>query len=199
MFYQGQYLTDLLALAALFFWPVVPLFWIPVHGFPRVFKRLGLFTYLMPAILLPPIFYLIFLNRGFLLSYRTDIPLLLRIGGAALLLAGTLLHIRTGILLSLRGLVGLPEISRKTKSRLVTEGAFSLVRHPTYLAHTLMFAGVFLISGVITTGIITVVDLIVVNAFVIPLEEKELSGRFKEEYEAYRKRVPRFFPRIGKK
>ena len=192
-------MTDLLALAAIFFWPVVPLFWIPVHGFPNLFRRLGLFTYLMPAVLLPPIVYLIYINRDFLLSYRTDVSLVFRIAGIVLLLGGTLLHIRTGILLSLRGLMGLPEISNRIKGRLVTGGAFSLVRHPTYLAHTLMFAGVFLISGVIATGIITVLDIVVINAFVIPLEEKELADRFGEEYEEYRKRVPRFFPKIGKK
>jgi protein-S-isoprenylcysteine O-methyltransferase Ste14 len=44
-------------------------------------------------------------------------------------------------------------------------------------------------------GVVTLIDVFVVNAMVIPLEERELSERFGTEYEEYRRKVPsRFFP-----
>ena len=68
-----------------------------------------------------------------------------------------------------------------------------MVRHPTYLSHTLMLLGVFLVTGVASTGVVTVLDVLVVNTMIIPLEERELAARFGEEYEEYRKRVPSQF------
>ncbi|MDA8239531.1 MAG: isoprenylcysteine carboxylmethyltransferase family protein [Nitrospiraceae bacterium] len=192
-------MTDLLALATVMVWPVIPLFWIPVHGFPRLFRRLGKFTYIMPAVLWPPLAYVIFINRGLLLHYRFDLPLSVRTAGALLLAAGIALQIRTGVLLSLRGLMGIPEISPGTSDRLVREGVFSVVRHPTYLSHTMMLAGMFLLTSVAAVGIVALLDFTVINAFVVPLEERELFTRFGADYAEYRKKVPRYFPRIGKK
>jgi protein-S-isoprenylcysteine O-methyltransferase Ste14 len=187
-------LLDLLALLTLIVWPVVPLFWIPVHSFPAVFRKLGLFTYIMPVMIWLPLAYFVCIHRAFLLHSKIHLSAVLSGVGLSLVVAGTTLQIWTGQLLSLRGLIGLPEITKKAEGRVVTEGAFSVVRHPTYLSHTLMFAGVFLLTGVAVVGIITVLDIVIINTVVIPLEEKELVSRFGEEYEEYRARVPRFFP-----
>jgi len=63
-----------------------------------------------------------------------------------------------------------------------------------------MFSGVFLITGVITIVIITLLDLLVINILVIPLEERELLIRFGKNYELYKKRVPsQFFPWVHTK
>ncbi len=172
----------------------MPLFWIPVHGFPAVFRNLGLFTYVMPVILWLPLAYFIYVHRAFILHFKILLPQVLHGAGLFLLIAGTALQIWTAELLSLWGLIGLPEITKEVKGRLVTEGAFSVVRHPTYLSHTLMFAGVFLLTGAAAVGIITVLDIVIINAVVIPLEEKELVSRFGEEYRDYKARVPTFFP-----
>ncbi|HAK89169.1 MAG: hypothetical protein A2077_00680 [Nitrospirae bacterium GWC2_46_6] len=187
----------LLALITIILWPVVPLFWVPVHGLSRFFKKLGIFTYIMPLLTWLPLAYVIYMNREFLLGFATDLPLILNIIGIVLFIAGTLLHMWTGKLLGLLGLMGLPEISSKQEGRLVAEGPFSIVRHPTYLAHTLMFSGIFLMTEVLTVGVLTFSDFVIVNALIIPLEEKELSTRFGREYEEYKKLVPRkFFPKI---
>lgn len=189
-------MSGLLALITIMVWPVVPLFWIPVHGFPKLFRRLGLLTYVAPLITWLPVACLIYIERSLLLSHKIVFPVAVVIAGIIFLIAGTLLHIWTGKLLSIWGLIGLPEISDAAKSRFVAEGAFSVVRHPTYLAHTMMFLGVFLITGVIALGIITIVDLLVINLVVIPLEERELLIRFGEDYRRYKEGVPGFFPRI---
>ncbi len=187
---------DHLAFITILVWPAVPLFWIPVHGFPRFFRKIEIMSYLVPLVLWLPVAYVLFIHRDFLLRFRLELPLVVRIGGLLLFMAGTALQVWTGQLLGIKGLIGLPEVSSKVHGRLTTEGPFSVVRHPTYFSHTLMFAGVFLITGVISVGIITLVDLAVINGTVIPLEEKELESRFGDEYRSYKKRVPRFFPRL---
>jgi protein-S-isoprenylcysteine O-methyltransferase Ste14 len=189
-------LTQLLALLTIIVWPVVPLFWIPVHCLPRLFRKVGILTYAVPFVLWLPLGYLIYHNRAFLLHYNTGFPLWLNAAGLIIFAAGGALQLWTGRLLGLWGLMGLPEISSRVKSRLVEEGAFAVVRHPTYLSHTLIFSGVFLLTGVGAVGLITLADFIVINTVIIPLEEKELAGRFDGEYDEYKKRVPRLFPRL---
>ena len=185
---------EYLAIVALIFWPVIPLFWIPVHFATGFFKKIGLLTYAMPLVTWLPLAYLIFQNRTFLISYKTDLPMIVNIIGMMLLVFGALLHMWTAKLLGV-GIIGVPEIFIKIKENIVTEGPFSLVRHPTYLSHTLIFSGVFFITGVIAVAILTVLDLIIITLMVIPLEEKELILRFGGEYEQYKKKVPaRFFP-----
>ncbi len=188
---------DLLALVTILLWPIVPLFWIPVHCLPGIFRRLGLLTFTMPFIIWLPLAVLLYEHRKFVLQFKIHFPFLLSLAGILLLIAGTLLHIWTAKLLRLSGLIGLPEISAGIKGKFVTTGPFSVVRHPTYLAHTLMFAGVYLITGVNAVGIVTVVDFLLINAVIIPLEERELITRFGEDYKRYRNEVPRFFPRLG--
>jgi protein-S-isoprenylcysteine O-methyltransferase Ste14 len=189
-------MTDLLALAALIIWPVIPLFWIPVHWAPKFFKRLGIITYIMPLITWLPIAFLVYLERAFFLHYKTDLPPIIQFIGTLLLLAGALLHIWTGKLLGIWGLMGLPEVSLKMKGELVEKGPFALIRHPTYLAHTMIFLGVFLMTGVIAVGFVTLLDFIAVNIAIIPLEERELLARFENSYKEYMGKVPRLFPKI---
>lgn len=188
---------DLLAFFTILIWPVVPLFWIPVHGLSRFFKRIGLLTYIMPPLIWIPIAYFVFKHKEALIGFRYELSPVVNITGFALLLAGTFLHLWTGRLLGLWGLMGIPEVSKRLEGRLVTEGPFRVVRHPTYLAHTMLFSGVFLLTEVITVGILTMADFLIVNLIIIPLEEKELSERFGEGYREYCKRVRyRFFPGI---
>ncbi len=190
-------MIDLLALITIILWPVVPLFWIPVHGLSKIFKRLGILTYILPLITWMPLAYLIYINRSFLLQFKADFPFILDLAGIILLTVGTLLHFWTGKLLGIRGLMGLPEVSTRIKSKLVSEGPFSLVRHPTYLAHTLMFSGIFFITGVTAVGILTLLDFLIVNFIIIPLEEKELLIRFGNDYKNYKQKVRyRFLPRL---
>ncbi len=187
-------MMNFLALITLMAWPVIPLFWIPVHLFVHFFRKIKLLTYLMPLIIWLPVASIVYQHRDLLLYFKTDFPVIIRGAGVILLIAGTWIHIWTGKLLRLWGLIGLPEVYEKMHGRFITTGAFSIVRHPTYLAHTMMFAGVFLATGVISVGIITAVDFSVVNLIIIPLEERELLNRFGDEYRDYRSKVPKFFP-----
>ena len=188
-------MNDILAIMMLMFWPVIPLFWIPVHLAVHFFRRPGLGAYLLPVFTWLPLAFLIYRHRDFLLQFKITLPFPCAIIGWVLLISGTLLHIWTARLLGLWGIIGVPELSGRVEEHLVAEGPFSIVRHPTYLAHTLMFSGVFLITNALTVGIIAVLDCIVVNSVIIPLEEKELADRFGEEYASYKRKVASsFFP-----
>jgi protein-S-isoprenylcysteine O-methyltransferase Ste14 len=193
-------MLDLLAITTLMVWPVIPLFWIPLHFAAPFFRRLGFFTYIMPLITWVPVAYLIYMKRSFLLQSRISFPPVISITGILLLISGALLHIWTARLLGLWGITGMPEISSRVKEKLVTGGPFSVVRHPTYFAHTLIFSGVFLITGAVSVGMLMLLDCITVNTVIIPLEERELLARFADEYLLYKKKVPsRFLPWIRRK
>jgi protein-S-isoprenylcysteine O-methyltransferase Ste14 len=193
-------MNESLAIMTLMFWSAIPLFWIPVHLATGFFRKLGLFTYLMPLIIWVPTAYVIYHYRFLLLQFKVQLPAILNITGIPLFLLGTLLHIWTAVLLGGLGIIGVPEISSKIKSTLITKGPFSIVRHPTYLAHTLIFSGVFLITEEVVVGVVALLDFIVVNSMIIPLEEKELLNRFGEEYQKYKRQVPaRVFPWMSKK
>ncbi len=183
-------LSDLLALAALLLWPVIPLFWIPVHGFPRLFRRLGLLTYLLPLFTWLPLAFLTYRLRDALLEHRVALPVAVKVIGLFLFLPGAGLQVWTLLLLTLPVITGMPEVTNSAKTSLTTTGPFGIVRHPTYLSHTLMLLGLFLMTGVIAAGFIAIADAFLVNSLIIPLEERELLQRFGKEYEAYRRKVP---------
>ncbi len=86
--------------------------------------------------------------------------------------------------------------SQNSSQKLIREGPFSIMRHPTYFAHTLMFLGVFLMTGFLGTGILVLIDLLTAYFVIIPLEEKELLTRFGEEYRRYMENVPKFLPQV---
>ena len=193
-------MNDIFAIMTLMFWPVIPLFWIPVHVAVRFFRRPGLAVYLLPVFTWLPLAFLIYRHRDFFLLFKITLPFPCTIIGWVLFISGTLLHIWTARLLGLWGIIGVPELSGRAEGPLVAGGPFSMVRHPTYLAHTLMFSGVFLITGGLAVGMIAVIDCIVVNSVIIPLEEKELTDRYGEKYTAYKRKVPsQFFPLFRRK
>ncbi len=186
---------DLFATAALVLWPAIPLFWIPVHCAPRFFRRLGFLTYVLPVITWLPAALVIYTMREVLLRYRADLPAPANIIGLCLLLLGAGLQTWTLFLLTPPVITGIPEVTTSVRANIVTSGPFGFVRHPTYLSHTLMLLGVFLLTGVQALGVVTIIDALVVNVVVIPLEERELLQRFGRDYEEYRRKVPsRFLP-----
>ncbi|HEY6011436.1 MAG TPA: isoprenylcysteine carboxylmethyltransferase family protein [Nitrospirota bacterium] len=185
--------TDLLALLTLLVWPVIPLFWVPVHCKPDLFRRLGVFTYLVPFFSWVPVALLIYKTRETILAYHVAMQLYINGMGVVLFALGAALQIWTLQLLTARVIMGMPEVMDTVKAGITRRGPFSRIRHPTYFSHTLMLAGVFFWTGSVGVGIATVIDALVVNAVIIPLEERELLKRFGAEYEKYCRDVPRRF------
>ena len=77
--------------------------------------------------------------------------------------------------------------------RLVTHGPFAIVRHPMYLGISLASLGGLLIYRTWTFVFALTLFGLVVRA---RREEHALAAEFGEEWEAYRRRVPGWVPRI---
>jgi len=79
--------------------------------------------------------------------------------------------------------------------KIVTEGVYSIVRHPQYLGGLLAHVGIsFLLSAWYS---LLSTPLMFVLIFVISWkEEKELTREFSKEYEDYKEKVPMLIPRF---
>ena len=88
---------------------------------------------------------------------------------------------------------------RSEEPGLIKSGPFSVVRHPSYWAHTAIITGIFLITGTIAVAIIAVIDLVITYFITTSLEDRELVERFGNQYKEYQKEVPKFFPKLRKR
>ncbi len=81
---------------------------------------------------------------------------------------------------------------------LITEGVYSVVRHPLYIADVILAWSVFFFlpfSRVLTEAI----WMTFVLWFWAGLEERALEDRFLEDYREYKKKVPKFLPQWRKR
>lgn len=180
-------------------WPIIPIWWIPVHSAKRFVRALGFSAYLIVLVLWFPMAFLVYTCKDFIFSFRINIPAVMSVAGMFLFLFGSFVQLWIVRLLTISGITGTMEIQDKAQGGPVTRGPFAVVRHPTYLSHALMFFGTFLWTGIIAAGLVALADLAIISAIVIPLEEKELLIRFGKRYESYMEKVPRLIPGIKKR
>jgi len=82
-----------------------------------------------------------------------------------------------------------------SSSCLLTDGAFSRVRHPLYLASLLFYLFLVAISLSLISLLVFMGVFIFYNA-IAAYEERFLEKKFGQEYSDYRKKVPRWIPRL---
>jgi len=91
--------------------------------------------------------------------------------------------------------VGKPEGTFENTSALVKEGIYRYIRHPLYGSLVLLGLGAFLKNVTILTA-----SLVLVNAMALVLtaktEEREMIGKFGDEYRDYMKETKMFIPYI---
>jgi protein-S-isoprenylcysteine O-methyltransferase Ste14 len=123
-----------------------------------------------------------------------DMPLMVRAAGAVLIVAGVgfLLHAFARFVID--GL-GTPAPVAPTR-HLVVGGVYRHVRNPMYLAVGATIVGQALLLG--QPGLLAYAALFsaIVVSFVILYEEPTLSRQFGSEYDAYRRAVPAWLPRL---
>ena len=90
---------------------------------------------------------------------------------------------------------GTPAPIAPTKT-LVVRGLHRYVRNPMYIGVALAIAGQAWLFHSRHTAIYAVCMLLITHLFVISYEEPALQKQFGEEYESYRKQVPRWTPRF---
>lgn len=81
--------------------------------------------------------------------------------------------------------------------RLVVRGPYKAVRNPMYLGAAVALAGTALFYESVALAVYVGAFLLMANAFVLGYEEPRLRATFGEEYDAYCRRVRRWWPRLG--
>ncbi|HBY56447.1 MAG TPA: hypothetical protein DEG96_01060 [Candidatus Atribacteria bacterium] len=94
----------------------------------------------------------------------------------------------------LLAIVGLNTVFGKTREepQVITNGIFSIVRHPIYLGSILLYLGLILL----TLSLLSVLVWILIIVFYYAIsqyEEKLLTQRFGVVYKDYKKKVPMLF------
>jgi protein-S-isoprenylcysteine O-methyltransferase Ste14 len=84
-------------------------------------------------------------------------------------------------------------------SYLVISGPFAHVRNPLYLGNILMYFGIGVMSFALFPylQIIALLFFTIQYQFIVSEEENYLQNSFGEKYSEYKKKVPRFFPRVS--
>jgi protein-S-isoprenylcysteine O-methyltransferase Ste14 len=123
-----------------------------------------------------------------------EAPLAARIAGGTIVLGGTGFLLHAFARFAIEG-VGTPAPVAPTE-RLVTGGVYRHVRNPMYLAVGATIAGQALLLG--QWGLLAYAGLFfaIVATFVVTYEEPTLERRFGSDYEAYRRAVPGWLPRL---
>lgn len=83
-------------------------------------------------------------------------------------------------------------------NHLVTNGPFARFRNPLYVGNMFMYSGASLIANVWQPWLILAVFLFfsLQYYFIIQLEEEKLTELFGEEYQEYKKQVPKIIPTL---
>ena len=115
------------------------------------------------------------------------------IGGSILVAVGVLVLVQAFARFVVEGL-GTPAPMAPTE-RLVVGGLYRHVRNPMYLAVAAIILGQALALGQAVLLAYVVAFAVAVAAFVRWYEEPTLRRRFGEQYEAYRRAVPGWWPR----
>jgi protein-S-isoprenylcysteine O-methyltransferase Ste14 len=113
--------------------------------------------------------------------------------GWAITVVALLLYTGTAILLCSKGQGPFAEFDPPTK--LVTNGPYRVVRNPISSCVLLMLLGEAIAFSSTGVFMMLFVSMAIAQLQAVALEEPLLLKRFGSEYEAYKTRVPRWFPR----
>lgn len=81
-----------------------------------------------------------------------------------------------------------------TDHRLVDDGPYRWVRHPSYTGLLLQFTGLALSFGNVLAALVIIAPISLALAHRIKVEEAALTARFNETYGAYKSRTKRLVP-----
>lgn len=169
--------------------------WFLIHPFARFWRRMGTVASFC-------VIYSLLISGAVLLWHFGPSLIGRDLGFQPLLLAlavpvgavGAVIARRRRKHLTERILVGVPEVSRTDKGRLLCEGIYARTRNPRYLefvTFSFVYVAFANYSGVWALYALTFPTL----HLVVLLEERELRQRFGAAYEEYARRVPRYLPR----
>jgi len=114
-------------------------------------------------------------------------------GGVVVMLFGLLLRVWASLVL---GASYTRTLRTSSEQRLITEGPYSVVRHPGYLGSLLLWLGAAIASANAVAMVLITFPLIRAYKRRIEAEEEMLAGAFPGEYEGYARRTWRLIPFI---
>ena len=85
-----------------------------------------------------------------------------------------------------------PILPNRNPRSLVTSGVFAVSRNPMYLALTLALAGLWLLLGSATPGVMVPAFVVIVDRLFVRREERRLEAVFGQAFRDYRRRVRRW-------
>jgi protein-S-isoprenylcysteine O-methyltransferase Ste14 len=132
---------------------------------------------------------------GWRMAERASYEIAFRSLGASLILAGAAVLVHAFTRFVVEGL-GTPAPIAPTR-RLVVGGLYRHVRNPMYLAVLLVVVGQALLLGQSSLLIYAAMLGVAFVSFVRAYEEPTLKAQFGSEYEAYRRAVPGWWPRLS--
>ena len=135
------------------------------------------------------LFFVIWILDSFVFQYSTSlssyVPIYLRLAVAGLILMAAIYLIRSGH----RAIAG--EVL--ASPRLLTDGAFSRVRHPIYLAALLFYLLLISITlSLISLGIFA--GIFIFYNHIAAYEENFLEKKYGQDYRDYKKNTPKWIP-----
>lgn len=80
------------------------------------------------------------------------------------------------------------------KAKLVTNGPYNYIRHPSYTGGILSLIGIPLAAGTWFGALVAIVVILIAYQYRIRVEEEALQSAFGSEYEEYKKRTWKLFP-----
>jgi protein-S-isoprenylcysteine O-methyltransferase Ste14 len=186
-----------LALLLLVSAPGSVLFWYPIHAFAGFWRRVGArWGYAAGVLMYAGAVAVSIKYRRELLSTDFGTNEVTIIVGLLLIAVQVSLRRRWQLHLTMKTLLGAPELAPdRFRAVLLTEGVYAKIRHPRYVQIIIGCAGYACISNHLAAyG--TAAFMVVAILVLIPLEERELAGRFGAAWHEYRRRVPALIPRL---
>ncbi len=83
--------------------------------------------------------------------------------------------------------------------RLIVEPPYTYCRNPMVLGTVFVYLGVALMFHSLGAALVVLVFIAALLVYVKLAEEKEMEGRFGQEYLEYKRRTPFLIPRLGRK
>jgi len=178
--------------------PPMILTWFLVHPFAHWWRRVGVTrTYIILGTLIIMTMAGIFAIREPLLKVHYGVKMPLVALSAVLFAIAMYIGFRLRRHLSVRAMIGVPEVSPDEKNRrLITEGIYSRIRHPRYVEVGFGVAATALFTNYLICYILFLVYIPTIY-FVVLIEERELRQRFGKAYDDYCRTVPRFIPELN--
>ena len=191
--YHLTLLTLLTFIPGILFWPFA-------HGLVHSWRQLGLvISYSALGAILIAIGAGVFVLRRTLLAVEFGPPGWLGVPAVLCCVAALVIEVQCRKHLTLRTLVGIPELSpRPTGQPLLERGIYARLRHPRYVVVILSLCAVALFTNYLAVYLLCPLACLALYGIAL-MEERELVERFGGAYKQYQRRVPRFIPRMLKR